>query len=172
MICLWRKPCQLPGWMKNSSYYSATAEARTCDLENAEGTKLILQTTISRQIGVAERNLPSLSPEASDDGYWLCDIPCPLQPHDGMQDGDRFCKSWSWVGFIAFHLMSYVAKTASHVMHLDYLNDACITWLQFQHSIRWWRRQLNVLLACTVVDKQDKPWIACFCSRGFVTPWK
>ena len=28
----WRKPCQLPGWMKSSSYYSATAEGRNCDL--------------------------------------------------------------------------------------------------------------------------------------------
>ena len=28
----WRKPCQLPGWMKNSSYYSAMAEARPYQL--------------------------------------------------------------------------------------------------------------------------------------------
>ena len=27
-----RKPCQLPGWMKISSYYSATAGIRTSDL--------------------------------------------------------------------------------------------------------------------------------------------
>jgi len=28
----WRKPCQLPGWMKISSYYSAAVGIRTSDL--------------------------------------------------------------------------------------------------------------------------------------------
>ena len=29
-----RKPCQLPGWMKNFSYNSATAGIRTSDLQH------------------------------------------------------------------------------------------------------------------------------------------
>ena len=28
----WRKPCQLPGWMKNYSYYSATARIQTSNI--------------------------------------------------------------------------------------------------------------------------------------------
>jgi len=34
----WRKPCLLPGWTKNSSYYNATAEIRTSDLPNSMAT--------------------------------------------------------------------------------------------------------------------------------------
>ena len=33
-----RKPCQLPGWMKNSTYYSATAGIRTSNLPRSMTT--------------------------------------------------------------------------------------------------------------------------------------
>jgi len=34
----WRKPGQLPGWMKNSPHYSATAEIQTFDLQHTMTT--------------------------------------------------------------------------------------------------------------------------------------